>query len=64
MTVFDIINQESRSIERRIVDRLWECGYSEEDVLNLKGKDISDPLRIKVANLLRDKEREFWKRSL
>jgi len=57
MTMLDIINQESKSVEQRIVDRLWKKGYKEQDVLSLKDK-IADPLRIKLANLMRDKIHE------
>ena len=46
-----------KSVEQRIVDKLWEKGYDEQYILNLKGK-IADPLRIKLANLMRDKIHE------
>jgi len=46
-----------KSVEQKIVDKLWEKGYDEQYILNLKGK-IADPLRIKLANLMRDKIHE------
>lgn len=42
------------SFENRIINRLWKSGFSEEDVLMLKGK-ISDPVRVNLANRIRDK---------
>lgn len=61
MIINNMINQESKSVEQRIVDKLWEKGYDEQYILNLKHK-IADPLRIKLANLMRDKIRENSKR--
>lgn len=57
MIINNMINQKSKSAEQRIVDKLWENGYDEQYILNLKGK-IADPLRIKLANLMRDKIHE------
>lgn len=56
--ILKIISEEKAlaelSFENRIIDRLWKSGFSEEDILMLKG-NLPDPVRVNLANRIRDK---------
>ena len=55
-----VLNEEiNQPMELRVAKRLFDAGIREEDFILRIDHQESDPLRIKIANFLRDLERKI-----